>query len=77
MAKIILSLKKPLVANNVLEEQVKSEVNKVNKDLQDHLVRLRNIWDSDKDDKQSLEKLKKCGIRWTWLNGKWIKPVPD
>lgn len=38
---------------------------------------MRKIWDFEKDEKICLEKIKKCGIRWTWLNGKWIKPVPD
>lgn len=77
MSKIAFLLKKPLTPNNNLEEQIRSETVKIGKDLQDQLTKLRKFWDFEKDDKQSLEKLKKFGIKWTWLNGKWIKPVPE
>ena len=77
MSKIAFLLKKPLVPSNNLEEQIRSETVKIGKDLQDQLIKLRKFWDFEKDDKQSLEKLKKFGIKWTWLNGKWIKPVPE
>ena len=77
MNKIATLSKKPSTANSSLDEQIKAETVRIGKDLQEQLAKLRKFWDFERDDKQSLDKLKKFGIKWTWLNGKWIKPVPE
>ena len=54
MSKIIYTLKKPAINTNALEDQIKHDLSKVNKDLQDNLLRIRKYWESEKDDKQNL-----------------------
>lgn len=58
MNKIIFSLKKPALNFNILEDHIKQDINKANKDLQDNMLRIRKYCETDKDDKESLEKVK-------------------
>jgi hypothetical protein len=44
MAKNVMSLKRPPSNIDILQEQVKQDLNKVNKDLQNNLSKIRKIW---------------------------------
>ena len=35
------------------------------------------MWDFEEEEKPSVQRVKECGIRWIWLNGKWVRPVPE
>jgi hypothetical protein len=51
MNKIIFSLKKPTLNFHILEDQIKQDLNKANKDLQDNILKIRKYCETQIDDK--------------------------